>query len=697
MYQDPLYTTKCSSVTLQSESKGFFQQFADYMTTKVGVIWLEDFGKLANNKQRIEKCYFDENVCDELRDVLSNVQEMYRNKSERMSATKKAEADEWLKKGKFDRSLLLYNQSVVRAPTQSDPDKPGDDGFGLAPVLWGRSECLFKLERYRLCLIDVRLCLKEKLPARLKLNAYGRMAECYEKLNEFKKLRICLNVIDKLVDESSSELSDVTTEEWKDKVQNKRNLIERESALTTNCGGGGGAQIQEDNNNNDSSAAIIPMVTNGVNERLKGASKLLKLSQSNAEGRYVIAAGPIKAADTLVVEDAYVSCLLADKFGTHCQHCFSRLYSVVPCHGCSGVAFCSEECKTVATGTYHKYECRYMDMMIGSGMSILCFLALRIVTQNEAQYFLNNNEIDIESGRRDIAKVDPKHRYTYIYNMECHQNKRKAWDFFHRTLMALFLLTILKKSGYFNGVDDSLRSDKLSLPELFVGSVLLRNLEVLQFNAHEIYETVTTKNPPIKSKMINIGAGLYKTASLFNHDCYAALVRYFVGTKLVMKALRPINTGEMVPENYGSSFTTQTLAQRQRILCSRYWFECRCRACNEDWPTLDRLLDSSVNIRCIACQKGITTIRNDEPTECCLNCGKEINVGRINKITDKLNKTFQNAIRKIENFQHVEAVDLLLSFSENAHKLYEKPTKNLCLSHEKLRMCWSLNGNVYQV
>lgn len=78
-----------------------------------------------------------------------------------------------------------------------------------------------------------------------------------------------------------------------------------------------------------------------------------------------------------------------------------RLRIAVPCPDCSGIAFCSTACQDLAIKSYHKYECKYMDMMIGSGMSILCFIALRIITQQNPKYWSNINEIK----DRDFKRV----------------------------------------------------------------------------------------------------------------------------------------------------------------------------------------------------------------------------------------------------------------------------------------------------
>lgn len=66
--------------------------------------------------------------------------------------------------------------------------------------------------------------------------------------------------------------------------------------------------------------------------------------------------------------------------------CYLRLKCGVPCPTCSGVAFCSSACQTKSL-TYHVWECPFMELMIGSGMSVVSHLSLRMVTQSKLQYF----------------------------------------------------------------------------------------------------------------------------------------------------------------------------------------------------------------------------------------------------------------------------------------------------------------------
>ena len=56
--------------------------------------------------------------------------------------------------------------------------------------------------------------------------------------------------------------------------------------------------------------------------------------------------------------------------------------------------------------------------------------------------------------------------------------------------------------------------------ELAVGTMLLRSLQFLQFNAHEIAAWDNDEG-----KSVFLGGGLFLTLALFNHSCDPAIVR----------------------------------------------------------------------------------------------------------------------------------------------------------------------------
>lgn len=56
MNVDEYYTSVCSAVTLQSNKKGFFQNFADNVIEVAGGKWLEEFHQLSSDTDRLLKC-----------------------------------------------------------------------------------------------------------------------------------------------------------------------------------------------------------------------------------------------------------------------------------------------------------------------------------------------------------------------------------------------------------------------------------------------------------------------------------------------------------------------------------------------------------------------------------------------------------------------------------------------------------------
>ena len=79
--------------------------------------------------------------------------------------------------------------------------------------------------------------------------------------------------------------------------------------------------------------------------------------------------------------------------------------------------------------------------------------------------------------------------------------------------MAICLLKILKASKYFPHNNEDL--DIFTNDELFVGSLIMRHLNVLQFNAHEIYELLRGDRRNMKpNKNLLIGLGVYPQVML---------------------------------------------------------------------------------------------------------------------------------------------------------------------------------------
>ncbi|KAG5899048.1 hypothetical protein JTB14_000072 [Gonioctena quinquepunctata] len=649
-YSDDKYTTICSERTLQTNSNGFFMDFVQLVKEHAGESWInKNFGKLKSDKERIRSIFQSERTKQPILSILSNVQELFRQKSAGISQTKRLDAEKAFQKGDSTTALLLYSQSVLLSP-KTCKNNNFDSGETLTLALWGRSEVLISLEEYALALNDIQLALKENLPHIFKADAFWRMGICYKALGESSRASVSFDLAEKLLG-NNKRLAQL-------KIDREKNITVDETIR----------------------GRVPPLVDGGIHKTYICASKKITIRETECLGRYAVANDGIQTGETLVVEPPYAACLLPEMVGTHCHHCFDRLKAPVGCPDCSNVAFCTSICRDVAVSSYHKYECKYLDILIGSGMSILSHTALRIITQNELSTCLG------------IYKKRSKER---IYSLCTNSEKRGAEDFFQRTLMAAFLLRCLQKSGYFGPSRENGLSP--TEEEYFVGELLLYNLQMLQFNAHEVYETRRIPDCYFKgSRITNIGVAIYPTVALFNHDCYPAVTRHFVGKSIVLKASRPLKRNDVIAENYGPIFTRKCLQDRQISLSSRYWFRCQCNACKFDWPSIDNGLESfSRRIKCSneKCLYLFTLPLSKEPVKC-PDCKNYVNMTKHLRLLEWCEEQYELGFQMMNNNQREEAIRVFCEAIDLFHRISSPPHKKTHQAQEKLQLCVASFGNI---
>lgn len=622
--QDPGYTALCSRLTLYSEREGFFREVATGVMTEVAEKTAaastlgigQAFSSLRTDEHRVRYVA--------ALDSVSSLEPpaLYRSKSAKESYARREEGNAALKTGDLKKALLLYSASVMRAPGQGQ-DMTLDEGLSLAYAYANRSAVLLQMNRPDLASRDATLAIDSGYPAAKRHvllerkgkseEARGRLADA---LSAYQEALKCLGKKERGGEAGKSVQKAIERCTKGIKEGNKRK-----------------EKIYKEKND-------LPPLTGGPSDLFPNASKAVGVAEgvtepgADGKGRFAVAMTDISAGDNLVTEAPFACVLLPEKAGTHCHHCFVRLFAPVPCSRCSGVAFCDIECRDAAESTYHPFECSVGSTLMASGLSVLSRLALRLVTraplklQVEAledhmedphpEKLWTKGEDDVKQTRAITAsenKTDSKKcpggskryydasDYRAILNLLTLSEQRSPIDMLERTLMAVFLIKCLRHTSFFKSVSCKDMEGSIGLrseEEVYTGRLLLHNLQMLQFNAHEVFETLYERECRFKgSKTQYLGVGIYPTVALFNHDCYPAVTRFFVGTKMVVRALRPLKAGEAIPENYGPVFTKQTRRERRRSLRSRYWFLCQCCACVGDWPTYDGMAETApLMLRC---------------------------------------------------------------------------------------------------
>uniref|UniRef100_A0A146LER3 Protein-lysine N-methyltransferase SMYD4 n=1 Tax=Lygus hesperus TaxID=30085 RepID=A0A146LER3_LYGHE len=569
-------------------------------------------------------------------------------------------------------ALSFYSQSLVMYP-------PDGDRIEFSIIRANRSAALYHLQEYQAALTDIEMALAQGYPKHLHHKVLDRKAKCLMALKQnytaIQALRETISALD-----DAKIPADVRQKKQND-IQIMMGIMVKSKAF------------DEKNKTRDD----INKIAGEKNPKYKAASKAIGFGLSENEGRFALAESNVQTGDVILREPPHCAVLLQENTKTHCFQCMKRCYFIEPCPNCSAVIFCSPKCQQLASKTHHKYECEVLRTLWESGASITCLLALRIIIQKPFAYFLKVvGELEIIGKVGSSAEYNGAD-YSTVFNLVRHEERRSTEDMIHRTYMALFLHDCLKKSGYFNGNNELSGEDHLKA-EVDVGGLILRHLQSLQFNAHEISEMIFNSSDPKTWKSIFVGAGLFPTLALFNHSCEPSIVRYFEGSKVVVRAIKNIKKGEKIFENYGPIFTQTPKAERQSTLRNQYWFDCSCEPCTRNWPMLNQMDVSSMRFPCddVTCDNVIIVpVNTGSFMMQCNKCGRLTNIMKGLKVLQDSESLFLLGESFLQAGEILKALRKFLELQTLLSNTLVPPFRDFYLCQQNVRNCIVALGNTH--
>lgn len=81
---------------------------------------------------------------------------------------------------------------------------------------------------------------------------------------------------------------------------------------------------------------------------------------------------------------------------------------------------------------------------------------------------------------------------------------------------------------------------------------------------------------------IKNGRGLYVAESMFEHSCTPNAAMVFNGVQVEIRCMKPIEENETITINWVD--LRESKGERQKTLKESYYFDCKCRRCEEDLP-----------------------------------------------------------------------------------------------------------------
>ncbi|XP_051167736.1 SET and MYND domain-containing protein 4-like isoform X2 [Leptopilina boulardi] len=459
-----------------------------------------------------------------------------------------------------------------------------------------RSAALYRKKFYKNCLIDIDAALSHGYPEekREKLKERGRKAlgnlmnssgnfesfDPFENNNESnnkikKKFPLIQNVIQDLEEPKDNEIREDFLLPGTSKTQSQFLINDNKENLILTHG----------------PSEETPVVSNGVNVRY-----------SEKYGRHMVATQYFEPGDIISVEDPFAYVIYQDKYYTHCFHCLTRSYNLIPCSKCPIAQYCSEKCKQLDWKLAHCTECYILTLLsnllnidrdkIRMLSKIVRFLI--IATSNGTGIDKLREDLKIAESNTDrrtsgftendiFDSTSAKSALSLATNMSA---RLPIGISAFACLSALATMLLATKTKFFGNKYQMDELKKISkLPDItFCGSIMFRASVIMSSNSFSIQQT-----PGVK-----VGSGLYIVHSLYNHSCAPNTLRHFEGLTMITRALETISPGDQIFTSYGGGHQHIALIERRKKMMDDYFFNCDCPACISDWPTYREILQNHV-------------------------------------------------------------------------------------------------------
>lgn len=533
--------------------------------------------------------------------VLSHLPELIpEEKNEEDSIQYREEGDQHFVMGDDDEAIKCYTMSLAYANNKEL----------MSYAHANRSAALYRKQMFRECLIDIDAALNLGYPEekRGKLKERGAKA-----IDEIKKkfqlkenervdaesfMKMCLS------DDTNNSIVAVKYRKGNVKlsdIENKSVDVDVKKDSINGCKDGEIPKAEEKKPRYLADEGPLKLAY-GPSKEAPAASDGVAIVFSEKYGRHLRATKEFKPGDVVTVEDPYEYILYTQRYYTHCHHCLSRSYNLIPCLHCPVAQYCSEKCRKLAWEMAHQIECPIMAI-VGNLLNVDKD-KIRMLTKIVRFLIMvtgKGKKIDELRADMEIAERNPDNRTAgftdegILDSGSARSALSLATNMTTRPLIgisafaclsALAVILLATQTNFFckKYEADELK-DISEYPDIkFCGTLMFRACVITSSNCFSVQQEYRCLE----------GSGLYVTHSLYNHSCAPNTFRHFEGLTMITRALQPIHPGDQLFTNYGPAYAHMAKSERMKKIRQDYFFECDCDACSDDWPTYTDILEKHV-------------------------------------------------------------------------------------------------------
>lgn len=252
----------------------------------------------------------------------------------------------------------------------------------------------------------------------------------------------------------------------------------------------------------------------------------------------------INVGETMCVEEPFCS-VLVNQVYSRCATCFQSQLNLMPCGRCTKAMFCSVHCQTFGI---HEKCCSviWASQPTGNQMLILCTVLVVFELFPSLAHLIDTIEtfnLDVNLAPMQCNRMTLKYRQFFE---ACHRDEYTCNDFVRSIVNSLPIFYAIVKHRTHGRQFESEESQR------FLIHLIAHHWQFIEKNLHT---TLHAPSNPINLKSMRVRTTPYAKAVCFTkltlkHSCVPNVQPINVGTNVIYKAIRPINTDEHLSISY---------------------------------------------------------------------------------------------------------------------------------------------------
>jgi len=474
-----------------------------------------------------------------------------------------------------EEAIRYYNESILTGPIENGKGKDVSLGLG------NRSVVFYNLQEYDNCLQDIEGALAFGYPEELRYKVFERQGRCHQALGKYEEARQSFEKALACMEQAKA------TEEKK--VEIKADLEKSISEIQGDCENQPIALLNSRNN----------FKIWSPHKQFPNMADCLEIKYTPSAGRHGIAADNIAPGEIILIEDPVAWTVNPNQFSSVCQNCACQVgRTPFPSPRHEAAVFCSYTCLTQFHRIFGKYDdLPFVELFASGGAegSASLMLAFRCLVQKPSSWYIEHKANLFSEYNAKYGIDEPEgwklegdeNIYKAIFNLVNHIEKLTIDKELIAIIKSVVLLRYLICSEYFPGyIGDS---KTLTDEQSFIGKLLFQFNCGVTYNQHGVYEAQGAIEAGKKLPLVDVGAAFYPNMVLLNHSCCPNTIRINQGKKTYLVAKHVIKKGQEVTDCYGMHHLSNTKAERVPLIESGFLFNCKCKACMENWTTLPQL------------------------------------------------------------------------------------------------------------